>query len=76
MTKLALAALIAAFSLTGPAAALAGSRSQACASGYHTDRGGNCQPNIAEHNRYCPDGLVYEPTFDGWRCDPPPREAY
>jgi hypothetical protein len=49
---------------------------QACASGYHPDAGGNCQPNGGAGNRYCPDGLVFQPTFDGWTCDPPPPEAY
>jgi hypothetical protein len=49
---------------------------QTCASGYHPDKGGNCQPNGGESNRYCPDGTVFEPTFDGWYCGPPPPEAY
>lgn len=48
----------------------------ACASGYHVDAGGNCQPNVAQSDRYCPRGLVFHPAFDGWTCDPPPREAY
>ncbi len=47
-----------------------------CASGFHTDAGGNCQPNIAEESRYCPRGTVFHPTFDSWSCDPPPPEAY
>jgi hypothetical protein len=49
---------------------------QACASGYHPDAGGNCQPNGGAGNRYCPDGTVFEPTFDGWYCGPAPPEAY
>jgi hypothetical protein len=48
----------------------------ACASGYHTDAGGNCQPNVEQANRYCPTGTVFHPSFDSWSCDPPPREAY
>ena len=47
-----------------------------CAAGYHRDRGGNCQPNGGETNRFCPPGLVFHPSFDGWTCDPPPPEAY
>jgi len=49
---------------------------QACASGYHPDAGGNCQPNGGQSNRYCPDGLVVHPAFNGWTCDPAPPEAY
>ena len=49
---------------------------QTCASGYHDDAGGKCQPNGGQSNRYCPDGSVFEPTFDGWYCGPPPPEAY
>lgn len=65
--------------------ALAGSRASAglgnafprvCAGGYHTDAGGNCQPNAAEFDRFCPPGSVYHPSPDGWTCDPPPPEAY
>jgi hypothetical protein len=41
---------------------------RACASGYHTDSGGNCQPNAAQYNRFCPPGLAYEPDPLGWRC--------
>ncbi len=48
----------------------------ACAAGYHTDAGGNCQPKGGEANRYCPTGLVFHPTFNGWSCDPAPPEAY
>ncbi len=49
---------------------------QACASGYHTDAGGNCQPNTPEESRFCPRGTVFHPAFDGWTCDPAPPEAY
>jgi hypothetical protein len=49
---------------------------QTCASGYHPDAGGNCQPNGGSGNRYCPNGSVFEPTFDGWYCGPAPPEAY
>ena len=81
MPKLALAALLAALGFAAPAVARPGvglgdAYPQACASGYHPDRGGNCQPNVAEVSRFCPPGLVYEPTFDSWRCDPPPPGAY
>jgi hypothetical protein len=80
MRKLALAVL-ALSALAAPACAHAAAGfgdvvRLACAPGYHVDRGGNCQPDIAEQNRYCPNGTVFEPTFDGWRCDPAPREAY
>ncbi len=47
-----------------------------CASGYHLDAGANCQPDIAQTNRYCPTGTVFHPTVEGWTCDPPPPEAY
>ena len=46
-----------------------------CASGYHADAGGDCQPEAAQVDRYCAPGWVFHPEFDGWRCDPPPREA-
>ena len=49
---------------------------QACASGYHTDRGGNCQPDAGEANRYCPPGAVFHPSFDGWYCDSPSGRSY
>ena len=49
---------------------------QACASGYHADAGGNCQPDAAQTNRFCATGLVYEPDPLGWRCVRPSREAY
>ncbi len=82
MFKIGFAAFAAMFWLAAPAAAarsgagLGEAYPLACASGYHTDRGGNCQPNVAEENRYCPTGLVFHPTFDGWTCDPAPPEAY
>ena len=73
----AAAAFAAAFiAFCAPAARAGGLPQTACASGYHPDRGGNCQPNGGEQNRYCPSGLVFHPTFDGWSCDPPPPEAY
>jgi hypothetical protein len=50
---------------------------RACASGYHADAGGNCQPNVAQVNRYCPPGTVYHPWWDGgWYCEAPPPQAY
>ena len=44
----------------------------ACASGYHADPAGNCQPLNDIPDRYCPKGLVMKPMFDTWRCEPPP----
>jgi hypothetical protein len=43
----------------------------ACAPSYHADRQGNCQPNVAEANRYCPPGEVFNPFPDGWFCEAP-----
>ena len=74
MRKLALTVALAALAAT-PALAQR-LPPQACASGYQTDRGGNCQPINGEENRFCPRGLVFHPTFNGWSCDPPPPEAY
>ncbi len=62
----ALAFISLALSLVGPAEA-----ARACASGYHADRQGHCQPNIPQTNRYCAKGYVYQPAPDGWRCLPP-----
>ncbi|MDE3175323.1 MAG: hypothetical protein KGM15_04340 [Pseudomonadota bacterium] len=79
--RLAILTAVLAAPLLAPHAALAGAGlgsqfPRACAPGYHPDRGGNCQPNGGESNRFCPDGTVYEPIPDGWMCEPPPREAY
>jgi hypothetical protein len=60
----------------GPKAGLGNAFPQTCAAGYHTDAGGNCQPKGGETSRYCPPGTVFEPTFDGWNCEPAPPEAY
>jgi len=74
MKPLALTLVLAAASLSP---AFAGTLPPtACASGYHVDRGGNCQPDNGEQNRYCPRGLVFHPSFYGWTCDPPPPQAY
>ena len=43
----------------------------ACGSGYHTDRQGNCQSNVAETSRYCPPGEIYNPFPGGWYCTGP-----
>jgi hypothetical protein len=44
----------------------------ACASGYHPDAGGNCEPDVAEVNRFCPAGGVYHPAPNGgWYCETP-----
>jgi hypothetical protein len=59
-----------------PSAGLGQAYPQVCAPGYHVDAGGNCQPNIAQENRFCAPGLVYEPSFYGWYCAAPPPEAY
>jgi hypothetical protein len=59
-----------------PAAATAPQVAMACASGYHVDRGGNCQPNAGETNRYCPPGYVFHPSFDGWYCESPSGRTY
>jgi hypothetical protein len=83
MTIIRLAALAAMFAIPFAAPGYSLARSGlgatfpvACGAGYHTDVGGNCQPNGGESNRYCPRGTVFHTTFDGSRCDPPPREAY
>ena len=78
LAALAALALIGTASSQAPAASagLGVAHPVACARGYHVDAGGNCQPNVAQVNRYCPRGTVFHPTFDGWTCDPPPREAY
>ena len=48
--------------------------SMACWSGYHPDKYGNCQPNIAETPRYCDQpGLMYQPAPWGWTCVPIPQ---
>jgi hypothetical protein len=45
----------------------------ACASGYHADRQGNCQPNNPEPNlQPCPAGLLATPMPYGYRCVPIP----
>ena len=80
--KLTLAASFAAAMLlsgNSPAAAQTGLGASfpiACGSGYHPDAGGNCQPDNAQTNRYCARGWAFQPDFYGWRCVPPPREAY
>ncbi len=49
----------------------------ACAPGYHNDRQGNCQPDVAEVNRYCPPGAIYHPWIDGnWYCETPQGNIY
>jgi hypothetical protein len=54
---------------TGPAVAQRG----ACASGYHADRQGNCQPNNPQPNlQPCPAGLLATPMPYGYRCVPIP----
>ncbi len=68
------AALVSSGFAIGNAPALAAnghSYSRACAPSYHLDHQGNCQPNLAQTNRYCPPGEVYHPSPDGWFCDAP-----
>ncbi len=67
--------LLAAGAMGGGAAHAAG-YSQACAPGYHTDSEGNCQPNIAQTNRYCAPGEVYNPFPGGWFCASPSGRTY
>jgi hypothetical protein len=67
---------VAAFAAPRAPAGLGNAFPQVCGAGYHTDAGGNCQPNVAEQNRYCPRGTVFHPFPDGWTCDPAPPEAY
>jgi hypothetical protein len=86
MRKLSLAAFATALgALAAPAAVAAGpgvglgqAYPVACASGYHPDRGGNCQPDVEEQNRFCPRGEVIHSAFNGngYICEPPPPEAY
>jgi hypothetical protein len=78
-----LTAALAASCLVGGVASLGPARAddgvqlaQTCASGYHADRGGNCQPDGGETNRYCPPGAVFHPSFDGWYCDSPSGRTY
>lgn len=68
------ASFLAGIAMSGGAAWAAGYGAefrQACAPGYHTDREGNCQPNLAQTNRYCPPGAVFHTAPDGWFCDAP-----
>ena len=47
----------------------------ACASGYHPDEAGNCQPNVAQTATYCGSlpGYIYHQTPDGWTCVEAPK---
>ena len=47
----------------------------ACASGYHQDAAGNCQPNVPETALFCSSlpGYIYQPTPWGWNCVPAPK---
>jgi hypothetical protein len=78
-----LVAALAAACMAGGVASVGSARAQegtqfaqACAPGYHADRGGNCQSDVAEVNRYCPPGAVFHPSFDGWYCDAPSGRTY
>ena len=62
--------------ILAPASAGAISLEMRCASGYHVDRGGNCQPDARETNRFCPRGFIYQPAPDGYRCLPPPPRRH
>jgi hypothetical protein len=83
MRAVHLVAALAASCLTGLAADAhaqawiggGGRYSGACGSGYHPDQSGNCQPDIAQANRYCPEGAVYHPWNNGgWYCEYPEAE--
>ncbi len=78
MRAIYLLSALAASSLTGLAAnAHAAARTDlACGSGYHPEGGGNCEPDVAETNRYCPTGQVYHPWINGgWYCETPEPSA-
>jgi hypothetical protein len=53
----------------GGGGAKAAGYSQACASGYHTDVQGNCQPDVPQVNKFCPPGAIYHPNPGGWYCE-------
>jgi hypothetical protein len=62
--------------VVGSAAPAASAQSVACASGYHADRQGNCQPNNPQPNlQPCPAGYLATP-FPSWgnsyKCVPIP----
>jgi hypothetical protein len=79
MRAVHLVSALAASCLTGLAANVAvagevgpnGEISSACGSGYHTDEHGDCQPDVAQTNRFCPAGAVYHPSPGGWTCEYP-----
>jgi hypothetical protein len=74
MRTVHLVAALAASCLTGFAAQAyaAGPGAVACGSGYHPDAEGNCEPNVAQTNRFCPTGAVYHPWINGgWYCEYP-----
>jgi hypothetical protein len=77
-TALAAAALLG--SIAGAfllaSAAPAAAQRVACASGYHADRQGNCQPNNPQPNlQPCPPGYLSAPapTWSGYTCVPIPK---
>ncbi len=82
MIALRLALTFLAFSVSSAVAApqapagLGNAFPQTCASGYHPDAGGNCQPAIPQTDRFCAAGTVFHSFPDGWTCDPAPPEAY
>jgi hypothetical protein len=60
----------------GSAAPAASAQNIACASGYHADRQGNCQPNSPQPNlEPCPPGYLSAPapTWSGYMCVPIPK---
>jgi len=70
-TALAAALLVASLAIGASATAPARAQSMACAGGYHPDALGNCQPNIPQVDRYCPQaGTIYQPSPWGWSCVP------
>ena len=60
----------------GSAAPAVAVQRQACASGYHADKQGNCQPDNPQPNlQPCPPGFLSAPapTWSGYTCEPIPK---
>ena len=69
----AFALSLAALGTSAPAHALS---IHQCASGYHSDHHGHCQPDVAHHNRYCPTGMVIQYAPRGGKCLHPTHHHY
>jgi hypothetical protein len=76
-TALASAALFGSIAgaLVVGSAAPASAQRIACASGYHSDNQGNCQPDNPQPNlQPCPPGLLSAPSpWSGYMCVPIPK---